>query len=201
LHDLTRAARGVAITFDDGFRNFYEYAFPVLLAYNLPATVFVVSDYCGRTNDWPSQPVAGIPRLPLMDWREIGEVRRYGVEIGVHTVNHNRLTTLPVAEVEREFSGCREEIEQRTGMRAATMAYPYGACNPAVRQSAAKYFEIACGTELSPLPASCDLLHLPRIDAYYLHDPFWFKSVLSTQCAAYLLARRGLRNLRRVIFK
>src|SRR5438132_3962726 len=46
----------VALTFDDGFMSVYEYALPVIAGYGFPATVFVVSDYCGRTNAWPSQP-------------------------------------------------------------------------------------------------------------------------------------------------
>jgi peptidoglycan/xylan/chitin deacetylase (PgdA/CDA1 family) len=201
LHELPHASEGIAITFDDGFRNFYEQAFPVLLAHNLPATVFVVSGYCGRTNDWPSQPVADIPRMPLMNWREIEEVRRYGIEIGAHTVNHSHLTTLGAAQVEREFVNCRDEIEQRTGRSVTSMAYPYGDCSSAVRESAARYFNIACGTALASVPTCCDLLHLPRIDAYYVQHPFWFQSLLSTRSAAYLVGRRALRNLRRKIFQ
>src|SRR5215472_13250041 len=61
----------VAITFDDGFRNFYEDAFPVLQDHRFPATVFIVTDFCGRQNNWPSQPASPpVPRLPLMNWSE-----------------------------------------------------------------------------------------------------------------------------------
>ena len=40
----------VALTFDDGLLSVYEHAFPVLVRYGFPAPVFIVSDYCGRTN-------------------------------------------------------------------------------------------------------------------------------------------------------
>src|SRR5689334_22059807 len=62
----------VAITFVDGFRNFYEAAFPVLRRYGFAATVFVVSGYCGKRNDWPTQPRnSGIPTLDLMAWNQV----------------------------------------------------------------------------------------------------------------------------------
>src|SRR6202043_11676 len=55
LNEVMKRPGSVAITFDDGFRNFADHAVPVLERHRLPATVFVVSRYCGLTNDWPSQ--------------------------------------------------------------------------------------------------------------------------------------------------
>ena len=55
--------KSVVLTFDDGFESVYTNAFPVLQRYGFPATVFLVADYCGKTNDWPSQP-GGIPSFP-----------------------------------------------------------------------------------------------------------------------------------------
>jgi peptidoglycan/xylan/chitin deacetylase (PgdA/CDA1 family) len=55
----------IAITFDDGFRNVYEHGLPVLRQYGFPATIFLVTDYCGRLNSWPSQ-TPGIAAQPLL---------------------------------------------------------------------------------------------------------------------------------------
>jgi peptidoglycan/xylan/chitin deacetylase (PgdA/CDA1 family) len=43
-----------AITFDDGYRNLYRHAYPVLRRLGLPATVFVISDFLqyGRAPWW-----------------------------------------------------------------------------------------------------------------------------------------------------
>ncbi len=46
-------AKTVVITFDDGYRNVYTEAFPVLDSYGFTATVFLITNYCGKHNDWP----------------------------------------------------------------------------------------------------------------------------------------------------
>src|SRR6266849_249117 len=56
----------VALTFDDGFRNFSTTAARVLERYGFPATIFLVSGFCGRDNQWPGQS-SSVPVLPLMD--------------------------------------------------------------------------------------------------------------------------------------
>ena len=56
---------GLALTFDDAFENFAAVAWPLLREHGLPATVFVVSAYAGRTNAWGGRPEPGLPELPI----------------------------------------------------------------------------------------------------------------------------------------
>jgi peptidoglycan/xylan/chitin deacetylase (PgdA/CDA1 family) len=185
----------IAITFDDGFRNFYEHAFPVLREFRLPATVFVVSGYCGRRNDWPSQP-AGVVAAELMSWSEVEELSRAGIGIGAHTVSHPRMSGLSSAEVEEELSACRAAIEDRTGKPVRTFAYPYGESTPEVRAAVRRQFDWACGTRLGYLSAHSDAVDLPRIDMYYLQKRYWFEGLRRGRGRAYLSARGFLRGLR-----
>lgn len=73
--------RTVAITFDDGYRNVFEAALPVLRDHGFTATVFVTAGRCGSDNRWPGQP-SQIPTLPMLSWDDVSALSRAGWEIG-----------------------------------------------------------------------------------------------------------------------
>lgn len=188
----------VALTFDDACSSFYEGALPVLTEYRIPATVFVVSGYCGRDNRWPTQP-RGIPRLPLMTWSQIREAATHGISIGAHTVTHPFLTQLSAQEAEREMRDAKAEIEDRTGLACHAFAYPYGDQNAAIRRMAAEHYSIACTTDLGFISPSSDPVALPRLDAYYLRSPFWVGRVHHATGRAYVRGRQWARAVRRAL--
>jgi peptidoglycan/xylan/chitin deacetylase (PgdA/CDA1 family) len=184
----------VALTFDDGFRNFNRHALPVLREYGFPATVFVVSERCGGWNDWV-QP-DGIPRLELMGWRELEEVAAAGVELGAHTATHPHMNGLDDSCLERELVSSKDAIEGHIGRAVTTFAYPYGEGNARVRAAAGRHFGICCGTRLDFVSGGADLRDLPRIDMYYLRDRRWFEALGRPGGAMYITARRWIRSLR-----
>jgi len=173
---LAPAADGrhrVALTFDDGLRSVHRHALPLLAAASAPFTVYVVSDWVGRDNRWPSQP-PGIPRFELMDWSELAELRAAGASIGGHTAGHVRLRGLAAAELARELDDSRRRIEERLGESVRHFAYPYGAHDRASVARVRAGYATAATTRLSFLrePAARRDPHLlPRIDAWYLREP------------------------------
>jgi peptidoglycan/xylan/chitin deacetylase (PgdA/CDA1 family) len=187
----------VALTFDDGFRNFFEHAFPVLQEYRFPATVFAVSGYCGRPNTWPSQPLRPfVPTLELMSWSQLEQISKSGISVGSHTVTHPRMSRLTEAEVENELRTSKLDLEDRTGKAIDVFAYPYGDSTPSVRRAVARYFRLACGTKLNFVSHDSDSIELPRIDVYYLHSRFCFQTLGTRYGTAYIAARRSLRGMR-----
>jgi peptidoglycan/xylan/chitin deacetylase (PgdA/CDA1 family) len=193
LAEAGRRPGSLALTFDDGFRNFRTKAAPVLLRYRFPATVFLVSGFCGRDNQWPGQ--SGVPVLPLMDWDEVREIAAGGFEIGAHTVHHPDLRKLPPGEAAREMTDCKTEIEQRLGSVPTQFAYPYGRVPEDVRPP----FDLACGTRMAFLRSGDDPLQLPRIDAYYLRSGPAAGSIFSPKSGFYFAARGILRSLRQCL--
>jgi peptidoglycan/xylan/chitin deacetylase (PgdA/CDA1 family) len=195
LDRIRETAGGVALTFDDGFRNFFQHAFPVLQKYSFPATVFVISKYCGGHNDWPTQS-RGIPALELMRWSEVEQAARGGIRIGCHTATHPRLTLLSEAEIEGELTVSREALEERIGQTVDSFAYPYGDHSPRVRAVVGRHFRLGCSTRLAPVSPRGDLLDLPRLDIYYFRNQFWFEGLGRLHGRGYLAARQALRGIR-----
>jgi len=108
----------IAITFDDGFRDFYTSAFPILRQYGMKATVFIVS---GWTRD---ERVVHEGR-EYLNWTEVREMSASGVRIGSHTVNHPELHSLIPSAVEYELRESKEEIEDKLGQSIDSFSYPY----------------------------------------------------------------------------
>ncbi len=131
LTDIAEVARKggsgkrlVALTFDDGYRDFYENAFPVLKKYGLPSTVFVVSDLVGKENVWDS--AEGRAREKLLGWKEMSRLSKEGVTFGSHTRSHPFLSRLASAEIEDEVAGSKSGLEERLQTPVESFCYPYG---------------------------------------------------------------------------
>lgn len=112
--------RTVVITFDDGFRDFYTHAMPILQQHRFPSTMFVVSSFTGSGSG--TECFAG---RDLMSWNEIREVAALGVQIGSHTVSHPRLYSLSPAAITMELQESKQTIEEKLGRTVTSLSYPY----------------------------------------------------------------------------
>ena len=108
----------VVITFDDGFRDFYTHAFPILAEHGFKATMFIASGFTKSQTCC----VDGKDRL---NWGEVRELHSCGIRIGSHTVNHPELYRLRPAEVEYEIRQSKETIEDGLGEQISSFSYPY----------------------------------------------------------------------------
>lgn len=190
------AGHRVALTFDDGLLSVHDKALPILQRLRLPAVVYVVSDWVGRTNRWPSQP-ATAPEMPLMDWVQIRALVDAGVQLGAHGATHAPLTGLGRAERNAELRRCREVLEETLHVPIPHFAYPYGAHDPDTAADVGRHFRTAVTTRMRYLRGHEDPLHLPRLDAYYLRGRRARASLFARPTRLYLGLRAGLRRVRR----
>ncbi len=195
---LDPAEEAVALTFDDGFRNFATAAWPILREQGLPVTLFVATDHAGRTNAWGGRSEAGVPELPLLGWDELATVADEGVELGSHTRRHPRLPGLPADRLREEIVGSADALEARTGRRPRGFAYPYGALDGACVSAVAEAYSWACTTRLEPLGAEPEPHRLPRLDAYYFRAEGRLEGWGTPAFRAWLGLRRLARGARQL---
>lgn len=187
--------RAVVLTFDDGFLDFYQAAFPVLRRFNFPATVFVVTKYCGRTNRWPGQP-AWVEEMSLLGWQEIGEMAGQGITFGSHSATHPDLVRLDAKAAEEEVLSSQRELEARLGRRVDFFCYPIGRWNREVHTIVRQHYRGACGVQMARVRPDCDLFALPRIDAFYLRPLVLFRQLFTVPGSFYFGLRMALRVIR-----
>ncbi len=105
--------RSVVITFDDGYRDFYTDAYPILKKHNIPATQYVVSGFLHDQNYMTPEMVKEIAQDGL-------------VEIGAHTETHPWLTDKSENFLNREIVDSKTKLELLIGLPIVSFAYPYG---------------------------------------------------------------------------
>ena len=155
--------RAVVITIDDGYRDVYEIAFPVLRRHRMAATVFLVSRRIGGRNDWGDE--GAVAGRPLMAAEEIEEMRRAGIDFGAHTRSHRSLSAADDAELVEQVNGSREDLEELLDDPVDTLAFPYGDFDgrTAPASELAGYLA-ACTNRARPAQPGDHPLLIPRLE-------------------------------------
>ncbi|HWY38610.1 MAG TPA: polysaccharide deacetylase family protein [Bacteroidia bacterium] len=228
-----------AITFDDGYKDFIEYAMPILAKHRSTASMYVITD-CVNSNlppwtflfnyllintksrsliidseDIPvsfrkivwngeAQKLAFIkslspllkkisdkskeniitqiesqikdveePRGLMLNWSDIRNMKREGIEIGSHSANHPVLSKEPSTDtLHQELIKSGQEIERETGQFPLAISYPFGAYDTMVKEIARKAgYKMGLTVFPKVFSLADDKFEIPRIELY--NEPFY----------------------------
>jgi peptidoglycan/xylan/chitin deacetylase (PgdA/CDA1 family) len=188
-------SKTVVLTFDDGFKNFYRSAYPVLQELGFSATVFLVPGYVGKSSEWNRQ-LDGLPVLELVDWGEIREMSDDGIDFGAHTMTHPDFSKLSIDEIREEIITSKSNIRSHLGRKVRFFSYPYGILSRNIEDIVQKEFLAACSTDMGFASRKSDVHVLPRIDMYYFSDNDFFRFIGTSLFTFYVSFRSLLRSFR-----
>lgn len=118
IYHLTRGTplppKPIVLTFDDGYADQYENAFPLLKKYGFRATFFIITDFI--TEEYPD----------YMTWAQLKEMLEAGMEIGSHSRNHPNLRGKPLDYLVWQALGSKEAIEYYLGVTPRFVSWPSG---------------------------------------------------------------------------
>jgi peptidoglycan/xylan/chitin deacetylase (PgdA/CDA1 family) len=117
--------RAVLLTFDDGYRDNREFAYPILQDLGLKALLFVSADFVGGARPMPHDEALHVAN-PLLSWSQLLEMNDV-FTIGSHARSHRVLTGLPREEAEHEIESSKVIIEEHLGRDVPFFSYPKGA--------------------------------------------------------------------------
>jgi peptidoglycan/xylan/chitin deacetylase (PgdA/CDA1 family) len=151
--------RAIILTFDDGYVDFADNAWPILQHHSMGATLFVVTDKVGGVADWD-----GV-ETPLLDWQALARLREQGLEIGAHGASHTRLTRAPISVAATEGKRARAALNEHLGVADPAFCYPHGGGDAGVR-AAIRTSGFTIGLSATPGVSnlSSDIMALPRIE-------------------------------------
>ena len=148
----TVPTKSIMLTFDDGYEDFYQTAYPELSERGMTAVIFVISSFLDDADG------------RYLTRAQVKTLSDAGIEIGSHTVDHVNLATASTQRAQDELLISRQVLEQLIGKRVEAIAYPSGKYNDtALRFADYVGYSFGVTTESGTALPTSNRLQLPRI--------------------------------------
>ena len=174
----------IALTFDDGTRDFLAEALPILQAFRLPATLYVSPLKVGGAG--------------FLSWEELQEISRTDIAVECHGLDHRSLGGLAPDELRRQIRESKRRLEDRLGKEVTSIAYPYGTVRDfdenvklEVRQAG---YQNGCSSINGLNQAGSDRFELKRTKIEQADQPI-FEWILAGHLDAWSMVDRHLGSL------
>ena len=144
--------RTIALSFDGGYKSFFEIAYPLLERHDLPYTLFISTDHIDSDNP------------QYMNWSELRKIAKSDLAtIGIMPSSYTRIYNEDDNEIRRQINKAKTRYREELGKQPAYFTYPFGEHNAKFRDIVEKSgFIAAFGQQSSVLNSTDDIYSLPR---------------------------------------
>jgi len=137
------------LTIDDGYKSFYEYAWPYLRKNQIPFIIFISTEAVGKNG--------------YMNWKQIKEIDNYEfVSIGNHSHSHDYLINFTYDKFKQDINKSIEIFQKNLGYNPVFFSYPFGEWNSIQKKFISENFEFAFGQHSGVIDLNKDKFELPR---------------------------------------
>jgi len=150
LEENNLPPKPIIITFDDGYADAYDNAYPILKKYNIRGIFYIISDRVGDNE--------------YLSWQQIREMAAGGMIFGSHTKSHPDLPQASSTIVKKELEESKQDIENHINESINDFSYPAGKYNKQVISAVyGAGYKSAVTTHFGPVKKGAKLLELPRL--------------------------------------
>ena len=160
----------LAIGFDDGYEDNFEYACPVLNDEGVSATFFVVAGQVGQSNEYPANGYQLYPARRMLSTKQLRSMALSGHEVASHGLQHELATAVLEGkrDLAKEYRVSRDLLSEWSGEDVVSYSYPNGqrgAFSSDTRKATkAAGFQSASVTTWGRVDAGTDPFLLPRCE-------------------------------------
>ena len=147
--DRPKKRKKILITIDDGFKSFYDEAWPYLRKNRIPFILFISTEPVGKRG--------------YMDWKEIKEIEKFDFAIiGHHSHTHEYLIEMSESEFIKDIETATKIFEENLGYVPEIFSYPFGEYSEHMKKYISKNFKIAFGQHSGVIDVNKNKFELPR---------------------------------------
>ena len=147
--DDIKNEKKILITIDDGFKSFYNEAWPYLKKNKIPFILFVSTEPVGKNG--------------YMNWEEIKEIDNSELgHIGHHSHTHEYLIDMDEKQFIKDIETATEIFKKKLGYSPSIFSYPFGEYSLYMKKFISSNFEIAFGQHSGVIDINKDKFELPR---------------------------------------
>ena len=157
--------KGVLLTFDDAYLDFWENALPTFMELKVRSVIFVPVALVGSYNQWDYDRIR--IKKPIMNWEHIKELHSLGFEIGSHSLTHPYLSKIDPQKAWEEIYTSKVILEDKLGTEIKAFCYPYGDYSQQVRDMVQRAgYSIAFTTRHGSFEESENFFEVRRITIF-----------------------------------